>query len=458
MGVMKTTIFPVFAIGFLSLAGAPLLAAELPSATDPRFVRIRETLLKLEAEAEGLRGLTLRFEEPRTIPPSSHEWRVKMRSHNKLVMESWEDGGGRLDKCYLIEGKQVTVFCAEHRLPCLDGVTERVTEQWIYLAEGQPFARAVRSQRVAVGEETENPPAIPVPNAELPPGLEAWTGQIHARAFDILRGFPPARFRDIAWGWDESELAGAPPAGSSQPALRDKDWMPPEGTLALPVLRTESPEGFYGIGWGYESGPVDWGWLKADHGWEDLGEVYFSTKLASHPMPDALDKDTNFLLRMPEARAVGRTGTSHPGERQRFNHDELLVHWSPASRCAVVMEAEKWFTQTASLVWIREGKVEVANDILVPLQKAACAALRKTRHPASKEAGTEDYEFSLVKIMIGDDGSFEALVLGQARQNWQPAGSWRTRIDGRFSAAAEGQPAGLVIKKIKVLPPVREEP
>lgn len=245
------------------------------------------------------------------------------------------------------------------------------------------------------------------------------------------------------------------PARAEDPASRTKDWLPPVGTLVMPVQKSASPDGRYAIGWGYENGPVDWSRLA--HVEEDgitWGAVTFSTKLADLPDGDPLDNDANFLLDLKTGASLCKLGIYYPGERPSFNHDGLIASWSPGSACVAIIVTQKWESEFAAIAWVREGKCDGSYDILAPLIAEAKAAGLKSKHPAARRlADEDDYAYSLQKITVKDDGSFVATLGGEVPKLGELEAYFEVNFEGILSPGGGGGSAELKTTKVEVILP-----
>ena len=429
---------------------APLAPAFAVGPEDPRAALARELKqriadqLKRNATAETLRQS---HDQPQQAPPAAQVFIVRLGEGIEVVSESQSEDGVVTQKDYFLHESRVYAHCIARREPGLDGKSERVSESWFLFEKGAPFYRSGRTFRVPANPKT------PAEDREmpLPPGLEGWGHKLTAHAFDIARTFRAGVGRYTFGMWDEWLLKNAPPAGAGDPPVRGADWLPAPETLVLPVRDTTSPDGLFSIGWGYEKGSVDWRKLASPDG----DSVSFSTVLPDGPLPDGLEDDATFLLHHLTGKPLCKLAIEHPGERQRFNHDELLAHWSPSSRCVVIVADAKWESTAAQIAWIKDGQCEGAHDILEPLQKAVARAVRNSKHPAAKrlrEDG-EAHRYRLSKILVEDDGAFAARVTGEIPKDDRPGGFFAVIVEGKFSPERSGDPAILKTTKIKVLPP-----
>jgi hypothetical protein len=396
---------------------------------------------------------------PDYLPPTSHEQLVRLGQGVEIVTESHAENNVFTQRDYYLHDSKVYAMRVTHHDPCLDGKTKRVAESCFFFDKDAPIYRSGFTARVPLGDIKPDLPKVKTRTKEreapLPPGLEGWGDKLTARAFDIVRTFRAGVGRYAFGEWDAWLLKNAPPEGSGDFTARDKDWLPAAETLALPVRESASPDGLFSIGWGYEQGPVDWKKLatvELSPGW---GAVTFSTKMADGPLTGGLEKDGNFLLNHVTGESLCKLGIYYPGERQRFNHDELLAYWSPTSACVVTVVTAKWLSEFAHIAWVKDGRCDGSYDVLEPLQKAATDAVLKTKHPSAKRLRGEDagFCFSLWKILLEDDGSFEATVTGEIPKDDAPGGYYEVNIEGAFSPGAKDGPALLKVNKTNVLPP-----
>ncbi len=382
-----------------------------------------------------------------------HEFIVRLNGPIQVVTESHEEEGELVRKDYFLHESKVYAHRVSQRVPCLDGKTVRVSQSSFFFEKGAPIYRTGVTVRVPRAEKEPDLSKARETEVPLPPGLNGWGDQLTARAFAIARSFRPHVGRHVFADWDQWLLKDAPPAGTGETPPRGEDWTPPEGTLVLPIPGTQSPDGLFAVGWGYAKGPVDWARLASDHAHSAFGAVYFSTKLAMGELKPPLDQDSNFLLNAA-GKPAGNLGLYHPGERQRFNHDEIIVRWSPSSACFGVRETGKWSDDAAGIGWIKDGRCEATFDILKPLKTAAEAAVKKSKDPAAKRLRDSDdgFAFSVTSLLVEDDGRVEARVIGQIPKDDAPGGSYEAIVEGVFSPGIGEAPAVLKSSKVRIVP------
>ena len=396
----------------------------------------------------------------------SREFTVRLQGPIQVVTEAQEERDILTRKEYYLHESEVYALRVWRRAPAPERTTFLISESRFFFDQGAPINWSVASARIAAGAKEPDLSKAKATIVPLPQGAEKWGVQLKSRAFAIARSFRPHVGQYVFGDWDAWLLKDAPKDDAQlSEAPRGEGWLPPEGARVLPIKFSDSPEGLFRIGWGYRQGPVDWARLAFEE--QGPSKVSFSTKLAEGELKPPLSEDSNFLMNAVTGEPVSDIGLYHPGERQRFNHDEILVHWSPSSRCFVVEETQKWGDEMAGVGWIKDGRCEGTFDILTPLQATAEGAVKKSGHPAAKRmrgAEESEYSFGVSKILIADDGTFEAKVIGQIPKDDAPGGSYEAIVLGTFTpgkaAAKEGEEgrSSATIKnaKVKVLP-VRAE-
>ncbi|RBP37783.1 hypothetical protein DES53_113166 [Roseimicrobium gellanilyticum] len=397
---------------------------------------------------------------PNAFPPLSHTFVLRLGNGVEVVTERHMEDNVVAQKDYFLNDSRVYAYRVTRHDPSPDGKTKRVSESQFLFDNGSPVYNVLVAVRVPVSENAPSFAKATEKVLPIPAGLEGWGHKLTVRAFDIARSFKPGIGRYAFGDWDAWLLKKAPPQDKTPQTQEDrpKDWLPLPDTLVLPIADSLSPDGLYEIGWGYEKGPVDWKKLAFMEGPDD-GPNYptFSTKLADGPLTPELENDGDFLMNRISGKTLAKLDMDYPGERQRFNHDELIAHWSPSSACFLVRAEQKWFTEYAQVGWIKDGACAGVYDVLEVLKPAAEDAVKKSKHPAGtrlKKTGdeAEDYMFTLSKMLLEDDGKFEAHVMGTIPKDPEPSGFYEAIIEGAFSPGEKDGPAKLKVSKTRVLP------
>jgi len=440
----------------LILATASSLAAQ-----SPMVKQLTEQLAQQGSRLAEMETLRMTYDNPQQHPASAHELRVRLDGGIQVVTECHTEDDVYTQKDYFLNESKVYALRVSQQIPCLDGKTKRVAESLILFDKGTPLLRTTRSARVPVADTNPKLSKVSEHEMPLPAGLDGRGDRLTAHAFDIARRFRTGVGKHVFGNWDEWLLKDAPPAGSSEKPLRNADWLPPPDVLALPIPLSESPDGLFAIGWGYAEGPVDWPKLATDGAHPDFGEIYFTTKLVEGGLNPPLSDDSNFLLNAQNGKQLGNLGAYHPGERQRFNHDELLVNWSPSSTCFIVRETAKWETAAAGIGWIKDGRCAGTFEILAPLEAAAIAAVLKSKDPAAKRLRSKDegegFAFSVYNLLLEDDGRIEARVVGQIPKDDRPGGIYEAIVEGVLTPGTGESDAVLKTSKVKVIPQKPQE-
>lgn len=449
----------------LTLATALGFAAEAPA--DPKVAaRVQELDQQLHRQMEKMpeyQVLKQSHEHPNTVPPSSRTYILRIGDGGlQVVTESNNAEGVVLQKDYFLHEGKVYAFRVSQQTPCLDGKMKRVAENYFLFDAGKPIYHSQTSVRQPVTKQEPDLSKTKEKIVPVPVNAEGWCDRLTARAFAVTRTFSGGIAQEFIDTFDEWMLKDAPPEGTGEPEERSKDWLPPADTLVLAIDKSDSPEGLYQIGWGYEKGPIDWkrlAFVESDNsGW---GAVTFSTKLAEGQLPPELEKDGIFLMNRTTSKPAKKLGIYYPGQRQRFNHDELLARWSPGSTCFVTIATQKWETEGGQVAWIKDGVCTDSYDVLEPLNEAMASAVMKAKHPAAKNMKTErdGFMFTLEEILIEDDGTFEARMCTQIPKHPDFSATFAEGIiRGVFKPAKKADESAVLEQvKVTVLPPRPDE-
>lgn len=372
----------------------------------------------------------------------------------EVVVEEHTVEGIYLRKDYHLHKGKVYAYLVEHHKPSADGKNKRIAENGYVFDSGKLIGQTVTSYRVAT--DAERDPDLARKNEKefpIPEGLDAWQDQLTARAWTIVH-----RLR-TAVGDDEDYINGlmenAPKPAESK-AKSPPGWMPTADTLTLPVHDVISPDGRLGLSWGYEKGPVDWSKLLFK--WEH-GEEEFSTKLVEpYNLPEALRQDTTFVRNAISGKDVGKLGVSHGGERQRFNHDEIIANWSPAGSICIAVETFKWGDSEVRVCWMDpQGNAARSQDLTATLHEQVQAFVAKSNHPASVGAKEKNFMVSTQNILVEDDGNFEARCVGNdASKQDGPEHYFEMIIQGKVESGSDDR-CKLSLKRKELLPPIESD-
>jgi hypothetical protein len=290
------------------------------------------------------------------------------------------------------------------------------------------------------------------------PGFDAMQKSLGRRAFDIARSLYPA-----VTGHSLGDFVNVGPP-DEKPFVPTTDWLPGPDTLTIPIRVWDfdspellSPDGRFGISWGYAKGPVDWSNLKNP----DDNSVGFSAIHNESRLTDAQNDYDTFLRNAATGEILGALKVGHRGTRARYNHPEILPYWSPSQQVIIVREIDRNWDETVRICWLNEqSKISINQDLLGPLGNAVLAKVRKSKHPAAENAGIKDQlpvATSGIDIDIDDDGTFQAKVTGDnTRQNphWGPADYFEAVVSGKITAAESGPSAKVTVESIQLAPPL----
>lgn len=364
----------------------------------------------------------------------------------------------RVENDYFLDNGKVHAWRIYRETRSLDGKTKHVDENFFAFGASKPIRHVVKSGRFPAA--TDSPDLSKLPERVIPivPQLDGLADELTARAFELARKFRGGidEFAEVRWDFFLKDAPPSPP--DERWNTRPKGWLPPPSATFLPIENATSPDGCYAVAWGFPRGPIDW---KSYSDQPSFGGVIFSSLLPqSPPKADDSNPESNLLVDRRAGRVLASLATTHPGERERFNHQHYRVEWSPAAACVVAVQDSKWDTEAAVVAWIANGECAGSYDILTPLVKAADAAVIRAKHPAAKHLRnrTGDDANSGHRIdtrFVGDDGLIECTVTWEVPKGDLDDESFSALVEGRLSPGPKGGAAKFEPKTVRVLP-VRE--
>jgi hypothetical protein len=397
-----------------------------------------------------------------TDAAEEHIWHAYFRDHLEIVTEQNRSEGIYTRKDYFLQDSKVIAFMTEHHEPTLDEKKKRISESAFGFQDGRLVSHSVSVYRRSV-DANRDPELAVKHEKDLPiqPGFDGFQQQLTQRAFDIARRLKEASKEQSLTGF--YSLDDAPPA--TVEVERAKDWLPAADTLTLP-LRTLgspsrpilSPDGRWGVSWGYERGPVDWEKLRCTEAYRE-GE--FCTHLQpSDKLTDALKSDNTFLRNAISGLNLGILGLDHGGEVQRFNHDGIVMHWSPSSAVIIAQETHKLGDTDLRVAWMNNSTGALKSQtLLAPLFKGVLTHVAKSKHPAAENAQSDGMDIRMGSMLVEDDGKFEARITGDVRSPHFDAGNFfEAKVYGQVSPSKAGEAAVVKFSQIKLSPPLKEEP
>jgi hypothetical protein len=155
-----------------------------------------------------------------------------------------------------------------------------------------------------------------------------------------------------------------------------------------------SPDGHYAIALGF---------AREEINWDDFIE---KTNGDEHTYYAEDEEDTrNYVVDLVSQRILGETGCNYFGTRQRYNHRECSVSWSPDSGTFVQLWSDKWSYTACNAGHIAPGpKLDLVVDLGKEVDKKTFAFLKKRQDPESGE------DLSMEVSRVGNDGVIQLHV------------------------------------------------
>ena len=438
----------------LLLASVTLTCAQDRAALEEQ---LRAAIQEQDGALDEMRCLSGGVQDNLQETTEEHLYRAHFRNGLEVVTELHREDGAFSQKTYHLKDGNVFALLVEGRQPCPDPAQHRVTFTGYGFHQGKLVSWSVSSLRIAAdADPDENRLAEAERDLPIPPGFDAMQKSLNRRAFDIARNLHPA----VA----DHSLADFVDVGppDEKPDAPTADWMPAQDTLTIPIRVWDfdspellSPDGRFGISWGYAKGPVDWSNLKNP---EDTS-IGFSAIHNESRLTDAQNDCDTFLRNAATGEILGALAVGHRGNSARYNHHEIVPYWSPSQQVIIVRETDRNWDETVRICWLNEqSQIKLNQDLLGPLGDAVLAEVRRSKHPAADNAvNQENLPIAIRGVDIDDDGSFQAKVTGDnTRQNphWGPSDYFEAVVNGQITAAKSGSSANVRIESIQLAPPV----
>ena len=169
---------------------------------------------------------------------------------------------------------------------------------------------------------------------------------------------------------------------------------------------TASPDGRYAVALGFTGNDIDWEGLKDP----DFPGTYSANGWQRDDQPSDSDhgRIVNYIVDLTTRQILGTTNGDYFGTRQRYNHNQCDVTWSPDSKLFVEVTSWKWGYNRCTA-----GKISSAGKFLGPVdlgkyaEKTAQGFL--ATHKAQKYTGSID----ISGATMADAGLVNLTILGQ---------------------------------------------
>ena len=163
-----------------------------------------------------------------------------------------------------------------------------------------------------------------------------------------------------------------------------------------------SPDGRYAIALGLPEGKTDWEEYR-DKELEEMGVAgIYTVEEEGHQ---------NYLVDLATRKILGTTGGDYFGTKQRYNHRECTLVWSPDSKTFVELTSDKWNYDSC-----RAGKISPDGKKLVGMVEVGKYAEKvASNYVKAHKRHTADDEGSIAISVsdVGNDGSIKLEVVDQ---------------------------------------------
>ena len=169
---------------------------------------------------------------------------------------------------------------------------------------------------------------------------------------------------------------------------------------------TASPDGRYAVALGFTGNDIDWEGLKDPD--------FPGTYSANGWQPDDQSPDSgygkivNSIVNLTARQILGTTNGDYFGTKQRYNHDQCDVTWSPDSKTFVEVTSWKWGYNRCTA-----GKISSAGKLLGPVDLGKYAEKTAQSFLATHKAQKYDGSIDISGATVTDAGVVNLTILGQ---------------------------------------------
>ena len=169
---------------------------------------------------------------------------------------------------------------------------------------------------------------------------------------------------------------------------------------------TASPDGRYAVALGFTGNDIDWEGLKDP----DFPGTYSANGWQPDDQPSDSDhgKIVNYIVDLTTRQILGATNGDYFGTKQRYNHDQCDVTWSPDSKMFVEVTSWKWGYNRCTA-----GKISSAGKLLGPVDLGKYAEKTAQSFLATHKAQTYNGSIDISGATVTDAGLVTFTILGQ---------------------------------------------
>ena len=192
--------------------------------------------------------------------------------------------------------------------------------------------------------------------------------------------------------------------------VRDPKWLDrdpakeagPEWARVKAVKGTLSPDGRYAVAIAPTKKKFDW----ADYQDKELGDDVYTVDA------DGGDGVDNVIVDFHTHRIVGKTLGKYFGTKASYNHRTCSVSWSPDSHLFAELTDDKWYTETASIGRLEDGKLVGVVDLLKAATKRGAEFLVASKNKEYRQHAKE-MEVAVFEPDLHNDGTGSLRVIFQ---------------------------------------------
>ena len=205
------------------------------------------------------------------------------------------------------------------------------------------------------------------------------------------------------------------------------------------IADSVSPDGRYAIALGLPDGKTDWEEYR-DKELEEEGQTIYTVEEEGHQ---------NYLVDLTTRKILGITGGDYFGTKQRYNHRECTVVWSPDSKNFLELTSDKWNYDSC-----RAGKIAADGKKLLGMVEVGKYAEKvASNYVKAHKKHSDEGSIAIYMSEVGNDGLIKLEVIDQI-SGGERKGDVNSAVDEQLRLREA--PGGLRLETVSVRNAPRE--
>lgn len=362
-------------------AGLGMLSPQAWSATskDPEI----KDLMRRYTEVEGQLDRAIHYLKSETVDGVTTTRQAWVNGANDLIkvaVETTSPSGRELTEYVADDFDSYTMFVLTRKETPATGGDTQIDESRRYFVGGDLVRELKKSGRFKAGDSLDT---VKVPNVTVDPPkplTDQKAEEERSRTQNQFLAGPAKIAADLR--------AAGPPQTDPFAAVKG------DSEKFRVIHGSVSPDGRYAIALGFKRSEIDWdSFIDKDYAVEGMPTYYAESE----------EDVRNYLVDLTTQKILGETGCEYFGTRQRYNHRECTLKWSPDSMNFVQLWSDKWADTACVAGQIASGpKLVGVVDLLKVLDRKTYSFLKKR--------GNDEPGLSIGVEQVGNDGRIQVQV------------------------------------------------